>query len=151
MWEPSRTVAANPYDDTVFTMTAGDLLTPLSASGSLKDPNVSLSATMTLVKNAVIAKAYNASTGGSGTARTYAFPADLGFMPSVQINDPWGTVISYTLPTTTVSCATPAATPVFTLKSSGPDKIPSTDDPPAVTVYASDIHALIISAGGCTT
>lgn len=140
-------IPTNPYDDIVFSMTVGDFITPLAESGTLKDYQANLNARMALIKGAVIANAFANSTGGSGVARTYVFPAALPALPASQQNDPWGIAIVYTNTTTNVQCGTAPATTVFTLTSRGQDGVASADDI-VVTITVADIVA-IISLAGC--
>lgn len=140
-------IEANPYDDIVLSMTAGDFLTPLAAAGTLKDYQTNLNATMALLKGAVIAKAYANSAGGGGAPRTYSFPVSLlaAGLVAPQLNDPWNTPVVYLLTTAAVNCGTPAGT-VFTLTSRGQDAVASADDI-TVTVTVADIAAIIALAG----
>lgn len=147
-------IDTNPYDDIVLSLTVGDFLTPLVASGTLKDSRAFLNTRMHLIKGAAIAQAYVSSTGGGGSARTYVFPAPTvplppGVVPNLPVSqqtDPWGTLIEYTMTTSLVQCSTAPGAIVFTLTSRGPDKVASADDI-VITITAAEIVAVISHAG----
>jgi prepilin-type N-terminal cleavage/methylation domain-containing protein len=149
--KPYSDIEANPYDDIVLAMTASDFLTPLAATGSLKDAQTNLNATMTLLKGTVIAKAYASGAGGGGSPRSYTFPASLlaAGLTAAQTNDPWNTPVVYALSTPSVTCTTAPGT-VFTLTSLGQDKVVNAalpSDDITVTVTVADVQALIALAG----
>lgn len=140
-------IDTNPYDDIVLAITAGDFLTPLAASGTLKDYQATLNAKMAVIKGAIIANAYTAGGGGGGALRNYLFPGAVP-LPASQLNDPWGTAIVYAVPTPNVNCNTvPTTNTVFTLTSLGPDKLVNTADDFKITVTVADIVAIIALAG----
>lgn len=140
-------VVTNPYDDIVLFITAGDLITPLAAQGTLKDYQAAITAKMAVIKGAVIANAYANGSLVAGQ-RQYSFPVALPIIPAAQLNDPWGTAIVYNRNVATVQCSTtPLTDTVFTLTSRGQDTVASVDDI-TTTITVADIVS-IISVAGC--
>jgi hypothetical protein len=141
-------IVANPYDDVVLSMTAGEFLTPLAENGSLKSYQAELNAKMTVIKGALIADAFKNSIP-PGVERLYQFPAALPALPAAQLNDPWGTPIEYSRFMSPVSCSSaPATNAVFQLLSRGQDANPAAiADDITVTVTVAEIVAIIATAG----
>ena len=138
--------SSNPYDDKVLSITAGDLLTPLAAQGTLKDWRAKYNEDIRVIKYNAIADAFNAG-GMSGGDRVYAFNNfNFATVPNHRY-DPWNTQYIFTLLTASVRCASPpSATSVFTITTRGPDGGNSTDDL-TVTVTAGEIQEIISKAG----
>jgi hypothetical protein len=141
-------VSANPYDDMVLAITAGEFLTPLSENGSVKNYQTQINEKMAVIKGAVIANAF-ANSDTPGGERRYQFPAALPALPAAQLNDPWGTPIVYNRVTSSVRCSTaPATDTVFTLTSRGQNpNVAAPADDITITVTVAEIVAVIARAG----
>jgi len=134
--------STTPFDDIILPMTSSDLLTSLTANGTIQTYNAVLNNNFANITSAITAYAMYHRTGTAGSY-TYNFPASLASLslpPSVTY-DPWGNQISFTLSITAVSSntintpppTTPPTSTVVTLLSNGPDgATPNSDDISAV-------------------
>ena len=136
--------ATNPFDDIILSMTASDLLSPLSANGTIQPYNALLNNDFAIITSSITNYVLSSRTGCGGTC-TFNFPSTASMtplsplgtatvpMPSSVINDPWGTLIVYTrsvasISATTVPSTYPYTATVFTLQSNGPDGVSGTSD-----------------------
>lgn len=144
---------ANLFDDKVLALTVGDLLTPLSEQGVLKDWRAQFNEAISRIKFNVIADAYNAGASSSPPPpRRYIFPTSVSYnWPGIQSehrNDPWGNPYVYNLITGgNIECLTVSETNVFSITSRGPDGVVATSDDISVVVSAAEIKEIIAKAG----
>lgn len=146
---------ANPYDDNVIAITSGDFLTPLAAQGTLKDWRSQYNEAINVIKNNVIADAYNNGNSSSPPPpRTYMLPNTSGggsfnwaTMPPQYQVDPWGNPYTYTQLIASVRCDTGSAGNAFRITSRGPDGVAGNGDDISTTVSVAEIQAIIAKAG----
>jgi prepilin-type N-terminal cleavage/methylation domain-containing protein len=111
----------NPFDDIIIALSSTNLLTPLTTHGSLQDYTSIMYENISNIKNAVIADAINNKNGDSNPY-TFPIPSSLPSLPSISVNDPWGTPYVYTRSINNVNVGTNASLIAFTIMSKGPDK-----------------------------
>ena len=138
--------AANPFDDIVMSLTASDLLSPLTTKGSLDDYNAAINQKYSDMTGAIIANAVTLRTGSPGSY-VYPTPVVLPVLPATTIADPWGNAIVYTQVTPSVNSATNASNVAFTLASNGPDGVVGTADDIVKTIFVAQLKSAYSTAG----
>jgi prepilin-type N-terminal cleavage/methylation domain-containing protein len=142
------TSATNPFDDVILPLTANDLLSPLAATGSIKDANSLLNAEFSNITAAITAYAV-ANRYGSPGSYSYLLPGSLAplSLPATTAYDPWGNPIQYVRGTASVSSTTSSSGVAYTLTSYGPDGAAGGGDDVVVTVYVNQLQPAFSSAG----
>lgn len=130
---------ANPFDDIVMSVTASDLLTPLTTNGTLKDYRAQLNDAFRDITVEIIATAIN----GRGPSSLYNYPI---IAPASVPRDPWNHDIIYTPITPSPITCTTLPGDAFNLSSTGPDGVVSADDI-QVTVSISQLKDAFQKAG----
>ena len=115
------TSTTNPFDDIVLPLSSTDLLSSLTARGSVKDYTSYINDDLSNIENSVVTYALTHRSGAPGS---YSYPIVL---PS-SLPDPWGKPYSYQQFMGSLSGATIGTTVVYTIKSLGPDGVASADD-----------------------
>lgn len=142
---------ANSFDDVVLPIAPRDLITSLSQTGSVKQPNVLMGEQFETIKQAILQQIYPSATGSSpnkqitlspesGVNAGYVFPLSVSFanctvLVTTQVlptlvtvpaltgltNDLWGNPIRYKRATTTAFSSSNPCITPFILISYGPD------------------------------
>ena len=161
---------ANPFDDAVIFMTAGDVLAGLNNSGALQDSRAIVAANFNVIRNAIIGSVTRVGSflcvagtcagtvncmGGTPcevTQFTYTLPAPAGAAPNTMpliglpanvLTDPWGNPIQYTLVTSPIAPATVLSQTAFTLTSYGPDGTGGNADDISVAISVGEFQTVV--------
>ena len=138
--------AANPFDDIILPLSTSDLLTPLTAHGSLQDFRSKINEDFSNIKNAVIANAIQNRTLPP-SPYNYPISAVLPPLPANTLNDPWGNPYIYTQGVTPVNSSSSGAAIAFSIKTYGPDGAVNGGDDIKSDVYVNQLQDAFAKVG----
>lgn len=140
--------AANPFDDILLPLSTSDLITPLTAHGTLQDYRAKINDDFSNIKNAVIANAI-ASRIGASSPYSYPIPAALPLLPPNTLNDPWGTAYTYVKNSVipNITSASIGSDVAFTMTSLGSDSVAGGNDDIQSIVFVNQLQDAFAKVG----
>jgi prepilin-type N-terminal cleavage/methylation domain-containing protein len=149
-------ITNNPFDDIVSPITTNDLLSTLTANGSIKNVRASINDDVNDIKNAIIAYSATKRTTIPATVTTpsftnYPIPADLSLvsLPNTSTTDPWGGAYAYTpdAGVQNITSATDGALNVFEIRSGGAGGVFNDTDDVVTTITVNELQGEFAKVG----
>lgn len=154
-------ITNNPFDDIVSPITTNDLLSTLTANGSIKGVRSSINDDVNDIKNAIIADAVTNRVFDTATT-SYAYPIPTGIttdtfpaissevsVTAASISDPWGNRYTYTASNeiSSIDSSTNASLNVFLIRSAGAGGVFNDTDDVVTTITVNELQGAFAKVG----